>query len=303
MYILSDVFDLVTMLSLHDSAQDMSAPKVDDLAERRQQLKTKRKVKFYKRVWRSLAMIGFAGGMVWLATSPIWLVRSAEQVEVSDNQRLSAQSVRELLLVPYPQSLLEVEPDALAVALEAHAPIESAVVSRRLIPPGLHVKITERRPVAIALPNKAQPVQTIPQQPQPFKEPGLIDAQGYWMPRNSFSQLGAEVAPLSLSVEGMRPGYEGAWQVIYQAIQQSPVKITAIDWSDPNNLVLQSELGTVHVGAFSDQFTAQLAALDQLRSLGQEINLDTIAFIDLKDPNNPVIEILQAASQLPSNSQ
>lgn len=285
------------MLSLPESASDMSAPKVDDLAERRRQLKIRRKVKFYKRVWRSLAMIGFAGGMVWLATSPIWLVRSAEQIEVSDNQHLSEESVRGLLPVPYPQSLLEVEPDELAVALSSHASIESAVVSRRLVPPGLHVRITERQPVAIARPNTARPVQTIPNQPQPFQEPGLVDAQGYWMPRNSFSELGADVPPLTLSVEGMRPGYEGAWQVLYREIQRSPVEITAVNWSDPNNLILQSELGAVHIGAFGEQFDRQLAALDQMRSLEQAVNPDKIAFIDLKDLENPVVEVLQASGQ------
>ena len=285
---------LVTMLSLHNTAPDMSAPKADDLAERRRQLKIKRKVKFYKRVWRSLAMVGFAGGMVWLATSPIWLVRSTEQIEVSENQLLTEESVRSLLPIPYPQPLLEVEPDELAVALKDYAPIESAVVSRRLVPPGLHVRITERQPVAIALPNKAQPVQTIPNQPQPFQEPGLIDAEGYWMPRNSFSELGAEVAVPVLAVEGMRPGYEGAWQVIYKEIQQSPVEITAINWSDPNNLILQSELGAVHIGAFGEQFAAQLAALDQLRSINEEVNPAKVAFINLQDPENPIIEILQA---------
>ncbi len=282
------------MLSLHETAQDMSAPKADELAERRRQLKIKRRVKFYQRVWRSLAMVGFAGGMVWLATSPIWLVRSAEQVEVSKNRLLSEESVRSLLPIPYPQSLLEVEPDRLAVALQDYAPIESAVVSRRLVPPGLHVRITERQPVAIALPNKAQPVQTIPNQPQPFQEPGLIDAEGYWMPRNSFSELGAEVAAPVLAVEGMRPGYEGTWQVIYKEIQQSPVEITAINWSDPNNLILQSELGAVHIGAFGEQFAAQLAALDQLRSINEEVNPAKVTFINLQDPENPIIEILQA---------
>ncbi len=285
------------MLPSYDIVQGMSAPKVDDLAERRRQLKIKRKIKFYQRVWRSLAMIGFAGGMVWLATSPIWLLRSAEQIEVSDNQRLSDESVQDLLALPYPQTLLEVEPDKLTQTLAGEAAIESAVVSRRLIPPGLHVRVTERQPVAIALLSKTQPVQTISDQPQPFQEPGLIDAQGYWMPRNTFSELGTEIVPPALTVEGMRPGYEGAWQVIYREIQRSPVKISAINWSDPNNLILRSELGSVHIGAFGEKFALQLAALDQLRSLDQEVTSEKVAFIDIKDPENPVIEILQATEQ------
>ena len=279
----------------YDIVQDMSPPKVNDLAVRRQQLKTKRKIRFYQRVWRSLALIGFMGGMVWVARSPTWLLHSAEQIEVSDNQTLSDTNVRDLIPIAYPQTLLEVESDKLAQTLTEQASIESAKVSRRLLPPGLHVQITERQPVALTLPNKIQSQQTIPD--QPFQEPGLIDAQGYWMPRNSFSKIGAEIALPTFTVEGMRPSNAGNWQMIYHEIQRSPVEITAVNWSDPNNLILQSELGSVHIGAFGDQFAAQLTALDQLRSLPTKVNLDQVAFIDLKDPQNPLVETLQATGQ------
>ena len=279
----------------YDIVQDMSPPKVNDLAVRRQQLKTKRKIRFYQRVWRSLALIGFMGGMVWVARSPTWLLHSAEQIEVSDNQTLSDTNVRDLIPIAYPQTLLEVESNKLAQTLTEQASIESAKVSRRLLPPGLHVQITERQPVALALPNKIQPAQTIPD--QPFQEPGLIDAQGYWMPRDSFSKIGAEIALPTFTVEGMRPSNAGNWQMIYHEIQRSPVEITAVNWSDPNNLILQSELGSVHIGAFGDQFAAQLTALDQLRSLPTKVNLDQVAFIDLKDPQNPLVETLQATGQ------
>ncbi|WP_038017096.1 cell division protein FtsQ/DivIB [Synechococcus sp. PCC 7335] len=273
----------------------MKTPQVNDLAERRRQLKKKRRIKFYQRIWRSLVMVSFIGGTVWVARSPAWLLHSARQIEISDNQTLSDQNVRDLIPIAYPQTLLEVESDKLAQTLIEQAAIESARVSRRLLPPGLHVQITERQPVAIALPSQAQPLPSVPN--QPFQEPGLIDAQGYWMPRDSFSKLGAEIAIPTFTVEGMRPGYAGTWQVIYHEIQRSPVKITAINWSDPNNLILRSELGLVHIGAYGDHFAAQLAALDQLRSLSQKVDLEQVAFIDLKDPKNPVIETLQAAGQ------
>lgn len=240
-------------------------------------------------------MISFIGGIAWVARSPAWLLRSAEQIEISENQALSDANVRDLIPMTYPQTLLEVELDKLAQTLTEQTAIESAIVSRRLLPPSLHVQITERQPVALTFPDKAQPAQTVSN--QPFQEPGLIDAQGYWMPRDSFSKVGAEIELPTFKVEGMRPSYAGTWQVIYREIERSPVEITEINWSDPNNLILQSELGAVHIGAYGDQFAAQLAALDQLRSLGEKVDLDQVAFIDIRDPQNPVIETLQATSR------
>lgn len=272
----------------------LKPPSSQDLSNRRQHLRAKRRFKFYKMAWRSLAMTGFAVGTVWIATSPIWLIRSGEQLEVSGNRLLSEQNVQALIPLPYPQSLLQVKPGNLAISLEASDLIESALVSRRLVPPGLHIRIHERVPVAVALPDTAHPVQAIASNPVPFKEPGLIDAQGYWMPRNSLQAVGASASLPPLTVKGMRAGYEDSWQSIYEAIRQSPVKITVIDWRRPSNMILQSELGAVHLGPYGQQFEKQLTALDQLRSLDDKVNPQKVAFIDLHDPAHPVIEILQA---------
>ena len=169
-------------------------------------------------------------------------------------------------------------------------------MSRRLVPPGLHVRINERVPVAVAVPDTTHPLKAIPAQPVPFKEPGLLDADGYWLPRNSFRELGASASLPPFAVRGMQSGYEDSWQAIYREISRSPVKITALDWTRPSNLILQSELGTVHLGPYGKSFEAQLAALDQLRSLNDKVNPEKVAFIDLLDPDHPVVEILQATT-------
>jgi cell division protein FtsQ len=273
-----------------------NAPSTQELARRRQHLRAKRRFKFYKITWQSLAIVGLAAGSLWIATSPVWLIRSGEQLEVSGNQLLSDENIQALVPVPYPQSLIKVKPDELAASLETHAPIKAAVVSRRLIPPGLHVRIEEQVPVAVAMPDDSHPVKAIPTQPVPFKEPGLIDAEGNWMPRNSFSDLGATANLPPLTVKGMRPEHQADWQAIYQQVSQSPVKITAIDWTRSSNLILLSELGTVHMGPYGKGFAEQLAALDQLRELSGKVNPEKVAFIDLRDPKHPVVEILQATT-------
>ncbi len=271
------------------------APSSRDLARRRQYLRDQRRYKFYKGIWRSLVLTGFAAGLLWLANSPIWLVRSPSQINISNNKLLSDKAVQALLPLPYPQPLLKVKPKDLEASLEAHAPIAEAAVSRQLLPPGLHVRIKERQPVAMTLPDTTRSTQTGSDPSVAFKVPGLIDAQGTWMPRDSFQALGSAAGEPTLTVRGMRAGDEKDWQSMYKAIAQSPIKITAIDWTRSSNLILQSELGAVHLGPYGKEFEAQLVALDQLRSLNKKVNPEKVAFIDLHDPANPVVEILQAA--------
>ena len=199
----------VRMSLPHSTHIQAPGPSPESLAQRRQQLKTLRKVKFYKRIWRTFFMTALVVGTVKLATSPIWLIRSAEQIDVETNSQaqLSEENIRALLQMSYPQSLLSVQPDQLANQLSALQPIQEAAVSRRLVPPGLRVQVNEHQPVAVTLPNIEQPIDEIPSDPVPFAEPGLIDAQGNWVPRNSFAELGAIAPPPALTVKGMRAGF------------------------------------------------------------------------------------------------
>ena len=276
------------------------SPTSKELARRRQYLRDRRRRKFYKGAWRSLIIIGLTWGLLRLATSPVWLIRSTAQLAVSNNEQLSDEAIQELVPVDYPQPLLKVKPDELAESLASHAPIAAANVSRRLLPPGLKIRVQERQPVAIALPNKDRPMRQIPDESAAFMAPGLIDADGYWMPRNSFRKLDSTASEPTLVVRGMRPGDERYWHDIYEAIAQSPVSITELDWSKSSNLVLQSDLGEVHLGPYGKGFEAQLVALDQLRSLKEKVNPEKVAFIDLRDPTQPIVEILQATGTSPS---
>jgi cell division protein FtsQ len=92
----------------------------------------------------------------------------------------------------------------------------------------------------------------------------------------------------------MQPSYQKEWPALYQAIRQSPVKISEIDWRKPDNLILTTEIGRVHIGSYGSDLPQKLIALDQLRNLNNSIAQEKIAFIDLSNPKNPTIEILQA---------
>ena len=256
------------------------------LLKRRQVLKQQRRIHLGQSFWRLLALAGLTGLMIWAVSQPIWLIRSPREIQVRGNQLLSDSLLQDLVPLDYPQSLLEVQPDTIARQLLQRAPLLGAEVDRQLLPPGLKVTVQERVPVAVVL--SAQPGDD---EPQPH---GLIDAQGAWMPITSFG-LGPTAKQLpGLQVRGLQPQYKRYWPQVYATIHRSPVAIQSIDWSDPSNLVLATDLGVVHLGPYSPELEQQLAMLDKMRNLPDHMQSAEVAYIDLSKPNQPAISLNDA---------
>ncbi len=261
-----------------------------ELSQRRQKLRRQRRVRFFQASWRSLAVFGLTAGTVWAATLPAWVIRKPEQVTIKGNQFISAQTIRMLLPIAYPQSLLKIQPQAVSSALKAKAPIAEATVDRQLFPPSLTVRIQERTPVAIALPQAGDPKTTDPDQP------GLLDENGIWMPLESYTSLNQSLKLPTLKVTGKLDQYRENWSPLYQSIRRSSVKVLEINLDDPTNLILKTELGTVHFGTYGANFTNQLKALDRLRRLPTRVSLNQIAYIDLRNPESPSVQMITPKS-------
>lgn len=268
-----------------------------ELAQRRQKLRRQRKLKWFQTSWRTLAVSGLAGGVVWVSTLPIWLV-GKDQVVIEGNKFIPEQTLRELLPLKTPQFVLKIDPRSIVQTLKTNAPIADAKVDRRLFPPGLIIQVKERLPVAIALPvgssnsfpnSLASTTSTISQPFPPGAE--LLDESGASFPLNNYTSLDLSLRLPSLKILGKPEYYHLYWTKLYQAVSQSPVKIFEIDWRDPANLVLKTELGTVHCGPYRSDFSKQLSTLDRLRHLSNRINASEIAYIDLKNPEMPSIEL------------
>lgn len=103
----------------------------------------------------------------------------------------------------------------------------------------------ERVPVAVVLPAGNEENGGDGQ----FLQAGLIDAQGAWMPKTSFSLSDRNLPTLRL--RGLQPQYQRYWPQIYETIRSSPVAIREIDWHDPSNLILHTDLGVVYLGAYT----------------------------------------------------
>ncbi len=289
----------------------------EELTTRRKKLRRARLIRSFQSIWRSLFVGGMASSLVWAITLPDWVIRQPEQVVIEGNHFLSSKAIRSLLPLSYPQSILRVEPQAIAKSLESQAPIAKAIVSRQLLPPGLTIQVKERRPVAIALGSapkaaiaqSAAPQAVIAQSAAPQEAinqamatqngktanftpaTGLLDEQGVWMPSSSYTKLEQNLELPSLKVIGSSEQYRPYWSEVYQAVSRSPVKVFEIDWQDPANLILKTELGKVHFGPYSSRFTEQLGVLDRMRELPTHISPSQIAYIDLKNPDFPAIQM------------
>ncbi len=310
-----------------------NAPSPMGMAERRRTLRRQRGQRVFKYVWRLMLVGAAAGGLIWLMGQPIWLVRSAEQITIKGNQAMSADSLKGLVPVDYPKSLLKVKPNELEAALLEQAPLTDARISRRLIPPGLVVRVRERQPVAVAelarpetksklrdTPPPAQRGSTDsenagdspdgsneaeerklvvatpnkklePFQPMPNAERVLLDDTGEWVSLERYDNPEGMFELPSLQVLGMRPEYRKDWPGLYDVIRQNPVQVQAIDWRDPSNLKLKTDLGNVHIGPYGPQFSYQLEILDRMRHLPSHAEAGQIAFIDLKTPTVPRLQM------------
>ena len=257
------------------------------LTTRRKKLRRERRIKSFQALWRSLFVGGMATSLVWAITLPEWVIRQPEQIVIEGNHFLSAQTIRSLLPLSYPQSLLKVQPQAIANSLESQAPIAEATVSRQLVPPGLTIQVKERKPVAIAQAAASKNAKS-----SHSNQPGgLLDEQGVLMPESSYRSNSSNIELPTLKVIGSSDQYRPYWSEVYQAVSHSPVKVFEIDWQDPANLILKTELGNVHFGPYSSRFSEQLGILDRMRELPTRVSPSKIAYINLKNPDFPAIQM------------
>lgn len=256
----------------------------NDLSKRRQRLRKQRRKRIFLRVWHIMAATTLSGYLLWAIAQPNWLISQPEQIEIEGNQLLSEPAILSLLSLNYPQSIWLIKPQDLVDKLEASGVIADAQVSRQLFPPALTITVRERQPVAMTVPSE-----TAVSNDQ--SSMGLLDNQGNWLPLESYTNLEKNSALPELQVIGNVEQFRPYWQVLYQIISRSPVKISQVDWQDPSNIILNTELGKVHLGPYGPQLTEQLNILDKMRKLPEQLDKTKTAYIDLRNPASPLIQL------------
>lgn len=271
----------------------LASPSPEELSERRRTLKKQRRIRNLQHIWRILAISGLAASAVWLIRNPFWLLlQSPGQVLIEGNEMLSEQAVHELLELEYPQRIFDIEPEQVVQQLRTQSPIAYARVSRQLFPPRLEVTLKERMPVAVTVPSR--PDSSAAGEPTPITQAGLLDSAGYWMAQSDAAGLNTDFKLPTLKVRGFHPRYASQWPLLYEAVQGSAVEIQEIDLRSPNNLILQTAVGAVHLGVYDPRrLVEQLAILPQLEPLTNDPGAPAVDYIDLANPQVPAVKLSQ----------
>jgi cell division protein FtsQ len=276
---------------------DIASVSRTDLTQRRKRLRRKRRVRIIQKIWQTIAVSGLAGTLLWGAIQPIWVLKTPESIEISGNKLLTDEAVRSRVALSYPQSMWKIQPSQIASSLQKQPAIAHANVTRRLLPPGLIIEVEERIPIAIAQTRSVNSGEIVE------KTLGLIDARGLLIPTESYgstntSSQNTKPKLPNLKVIGSPQQYREFWGQVYQTLNQSSLKITEIDWRDPSNLILKTELGKVHLGTPNFQLPEKIKVLVQMRQLSTKVNSNQIEYIDLKNPDTPMIQILNSTNAL-----
>ena len=249
----------------------------DSLKNRRQTLRSQRRLKVWQSLWRGSVLLGMTGGLFGLMSRPEWTIRDKSQITLSGNKFLPSTQLYRLLPLTYPQSIWQISTQQLGEKMETIPPLAKVEITRQLFPAQLNVAVQEKQPVAIAIANEGK---------------GFLDQEGNFIAQSFYEPISPTIKfPNSPQFLGFSPQYKKFWQKIYPLIQSSPVKITVIDGRNSSNLILITEIGNVHLGSDIKQLTEQIQVLARMKKLPSRIPSSRIAYIDLSNAKSPSIQL------------
>jgi cell division protein FtsQ len=235
-------------------------------------------------------MSGILIGLGWIIDRPDWTISQPEQIRVEGNQYLSDRTIRSLLAIPYPQSIVELAPAKLTAQLIERTAIANVKIDRGILPPHLIVQVQDFPPVARIM------------QTQTTHSQIFIDERGLQLPISSYRPAVWRALP-TLQLRLPTPGTCPGWDRLYRAIETSPVAIGIVDCRNPQNLILQTELGKVKLGSIGDKpkLSSQMQQLDRLRNWQKHTLPEDVELLDLENPESPKFQ-LKRSDDLPTKS-
>ena len=258
--------------------------------ERRRRLREERRRERLIQSWRILLYGGVSTGLIWVLLSTGWSLRSQQQLTVRGSDRLGTDAVVKAAGLRFPRPLITLEPGRLERRLLAELPVESVSVQRRLVPPGIEVKLKDRQPIAAASRMGARGV-----------EQGMVDRQGHWMPLTVARQ--GEAPSSAVRVEGWIPSRRRMIATVLEQRDQLGSPLQVIKIAPDGDLSLRTQtLGLVRLGSNERLLDQQLLTIALLSSsLPETLRGKASNGIDLSDPSKPELQLQpkqpQAAKQ------
>jgi cell division protein FtsQ len=217
---------------------------------------------------------------VWVISQPDWTISKPEQIRIEGNQYLSDTAILGMLAISYPKPIVELAPDRIATQMTAQGSVARVKIDRGLLPPHLRIEIEDLPPVAGVMPEGNTRSQI------------YLDERGRQVSISSYLPAVARSLP-TLRVRLSAPGLCPNWTHIYQAIRTSPVAIGIADCRNPQNLILQTEVGKVRLGATGDlsRLNSQIQQLDLLRDWKKHADGVEVDYLDLENPEFPKLQL------------
>jgi len=248
--------------------------------ERRRRLRQERRRERLVLLWRFGALTATATGLGWVLLAQGWTLRSQQQVVVAGSQRLGRDAVIEAAALQFPLRLLGLQPSQMEEALLKQLPVQAVSVQRRLLPPGLMVKLEDRRPLASA----SRLGSNGPEQ-------GMVDGLGHWMAHAALAH--GEQPETSIQVKGWTPAHQPILALLLEQRDQlgSPLQTISIA-ADGSISITTTSLGLIELGVDHGLLEQQLTTLRQLsRSLPAPLKRQPGSSIDLSDPAKPELHL------------
>lgn len=256
-----------------------SAPLPPNVERRRRLRQEKRRDRLIQ-AWRLLVFTGSSAALGWILLSAGWNLRSIDQVRVSGSDKVGLDSVVRAGKLVFPLPLLSLQPGDLEQRLKKELPVQSVTVHRRLLPPGLDIKLSDRRPIATATRNTAGGI-----------ERGMVDLEGFWMPLTE--ALEGDAPDSDVRVQGWMSSRRATIGKLLERRDQlgSPLEVILVA-PDGDLSLRTASLGLVNLGSNAGLLDQQLTSVVELtRSLPPQLRGQSDSAIDLSDPSQPELQL------------
>jgi cell division protein FtsQ len=252
----------------------------EQIEQRRRHLRKQRRIKVVQSLWRFGCMSGILAGLAWAINQPDWTISKPAQIRIEGNQYLSDTAIRSMLAISYPKPIVDLAPDRLATQMTAQGSVARVKIDRGLLPPHLRIQIEDLPPVAGVMPEENA------------RSKIYVDERGRQVPISNYRPPVARSLP-TLRVRLPAQGDCLNWTHIYQAIRTSPVAVGIVDCRNPQNLILQTEVGKVRLGATGDRsrLNSQIQQLDLLRDWKKHADGADVDYLDLENPESPKLQL------------
>jgi len=248
--------------------------------ERRRALRQQKRRELLLNGWRTLALLGLSTGLGWLLLRHGWTLKGTEQVVVLGQTGISPELVSRIGQFNFPQPLLEVDPSGLENRLRSNLPVQSARVSRQVLPARLEITLVGKTPVA-------RGIRRTPR----GRDQGMIDADGQWIqPNPSAPTLTPTTA---ITVDGWALEHRAVIAELLGQQQRFNKDLKRIVVLPDGAISLRcNKLGRVDLGNDVSLLPQQIDAIAELhQTLPSTLMQATGTVIDLSNPERPEIQL------------